>query len=142
MTYVFLGFTFLLADLFPIGTYLMMFVPGIHMMPHGMATLLTVLIKYLPAALITAWFFRSEKFRERVPAPIPGGKLLMVGVVMTLLTIAAAMFASTVEGGGGAYLVGSIAVFIILPARILMLFGIVKFLLGMPAVATAEKRIG
>ncbi|MFZ6656939.1 hypothetical protein [Undibacterium sp. TJN19] len=132
LIYVFLSFMFLLADFLPIGTYLMRLIPGFHSMPPGVYAVLTLLFRYAPAALITAWFFKTEKLQQRVPAPIPGVKFLFAGVMITLAVIAISMLASTIEGGGGSYVVSTFAFYILLPARLLMLVGAVKFLMGIP----------
>ena len=140
LIYVFLSFMFLLADFLPVGTYLMQLIPDFHSMPPGVYALLSLFFRYAPAALITAWFFKSEKLQQRVVAPIPGVKFLFAGVMITLAYIAISMLASTIEGGGGSYVIRTFAFYILLPARLLMLIGTVKFLMGIPNGVTSDKK--
>jgi hypothetical protein len=46
--------------------------------------LLLLLVTYLLAALMTAWFFKVSKLGERLPSPVPGRGFMIAGVVLSL----------------------------------------------------------
>lgn len=133
MRNAFLGFTFLIAALFPVGGYgyLTGILPdGMYnaisrgVLPSACFSLFSLAMVYLPAAAATAWFFRSTQLASRVPLQVPGSTMLLIGSVLTVIYLVNGLFASTVEGG----VVGVLA--ILLPARVLLAVGAVKLLLS------------
>lgn len=136
MAGAFFGFTFLLAAFFPVGGLLADIVTGgkygglLKSFPPMYFHLLVVVMTYVPAALVTAWFFKSAQLRKRVPTPVPGASLMILGVVMSLAYFAAGLFASTVPGGGGSFVVMQLAPLVLGPARVVLTIGAVKFLLS------------
>ena len=136
MIIAFLGFTFLIAALFPFGPQLAQFA-GVGMYggvfkgsPPIAFHLFTLLITYLPAALVTAWFFGGAKLKARLPSPVPGASLMLFGVALTLLFILARLLASIVPGGGPGFVVAQFGPLALWPARILLAVGAVKLLLA------------
>ncbi|WP_156404437.1 hypothetical protein [Curvibacter sp. PAE-UM] len=136
MTIAFWGFTFLLVAFFPIGgeIVLTLFRGFLGAMlkesPPILPNLVALVLTYLPAAVVTAWFFRASNLPERVPSPIPGRGAFLVGIVLTCLHVVARLLASTVEGGGGSFVVMQFAPFILWPAQVLLAIGAVKLLLA------------
>jgi hypothetical protein len=51
-------------------------------------------------------------------------------VVLTALYLGARVLGSTVEGGGGSYVVASFAPYVVWPARVLLAVGVVRLLLA------------
>jgi hypothetical protein len=131
----FLGFTFLLAALFPIGGQLFQMAAGgmyaslFNGIPQVFFVLAMIATYALPA-LVTAWFFKSARLRERVTSRPPGATLMLIGVLLSVVHIVASIFASTIEGGGASFVVSQLAPLITWPARIVLIIGAGKFLLA------------
>jgi hypothetical protein len=135
LTIAFLGFTFLIAALFPVGPQFIQFALGGYLLllkgaPAIVVKLLTLVLTFFPAAIVTAWFFRRFELRARVSDEVPGKRLMSIGVVLTCAYVAAFYFASTIPGGGPAYVVGQFSPFVLWPARAFLAVGVVKFLLA------------
>lgn len=135
MRIAFLGIVFLLAALFPVGDLLapLLLAPfrsSLKALPQVFVHLVILAITFAPAAVITAWFLRASQLAKRVPNPAPGNGLVLAGVVLMLVYFLARLLASTVEGGGGSYVVMSFAPFVLWPARIMLVVGIFKLLLA------------
>jgi hypothetical protein len=132
MTKAFLGFTFLIAALFPVGGYLAEILygatPGV--LPSVLYPLFSLAMVYLPAAVATAWFFRSTQLASRVPLQVPGSTMLLIGSMLTVFYLVILLFAPTIGGGGVSALVDRRSLFILLPARALLAGGAVKLLLS------------
>jgi hypothetical protein len=130
MTKAFLGFTFLIAALFPVGGYLVQIlygeIPGV--LPSVLRPMFSLAMVYLPAAAATAWFFRSTQLASRVPLQVPGSTMLLIGSMLTVIYLVILLFAST--GGVVSVLVDQRSLFILFPARALLAVGTVKLLLG------------
>lgn len=135
MRVVFLGVVFLLAALFPVGEFFARWLLApFHNSLKGttpvLLHLLLLAVGFVPAALIAGWFFRASKLAERVPTPTPGRSLVLLGVILMAIYLLARLLASTVEGGGGSYVVMNLAPFIVWPSRILLAVGFCKVLLS------------
>lgn len=136
MNVAFLGFTFLIAAFFPVGGEIaQLLLRGIFGgvlkgTPPIFLHLLLLVLTYLPAALVTSWFFRTSKLLSRVPSTVPGAGFFIVGIVLTVVYLAARLLASTVEGGGGSFVVMQFGPFMLWPARALLAIGAVKLLLA------------
>jgi len=151
MAVFFMGFVFLIAAIFPVGELIWPVVRGLTFGQNlrGAPTLLLhglfLLVTYLPAAFVTWWFLSASRLRSRLPFPIPGYALITSGVVVSVLYLVVRVFAATVEGGGGSYVVAILAPYAVWPARVLLALGIVRVLLaaapsnhlqGLPAAST------
>lgn len=136
MNVAFFGFTFLIAAFFPIGGEIAqlllrsIFGGALRGTPPIFLHLLLLVLTYLPAALVTSWFFRTSKLLSRVPSALPGAGFFVAGIVLTVVYLAARLLASTVEGGGGSFVVMQFGPFILWPARVLLAIGAVKLLLA------------
>jgi hypothetical protein len=136
MTKAFLGLTFLAAALFPVGGYLAEILTGgmygetFGVLPPILFHLFSLAMTYLPAAAVTAWFFRSAQLASRVPLQAPGSIVLLLGSILTVIYLVIFLFASTIEGGGVGALVAQLSPFILWPARALLAVGVVKLLLS------------
>jgi hypothetical protein len=135
MTIVFLGFVLLLVALFPMGDLLapLLLAPfrsSLKGTPPMVLHLLVMAISLVPAALVTGWFLRSSLLSERVPRPVAGSGFLLLGVVLMVFYLLAGLLASTVQGGGGTYVVMSLAPFVVWPARFMLVVGVCKALLS------------
>jgi hypothetical protein len=89
-----------------------------------------LLLTYAPAMVVTGCFFRMSKIRERIPHPVPGRVFMTVGVSLTLFYLAARLLASGAEGGGGSFAVLQLSPYIVWPARVLLIIGLVRLLLS------------
>jgi hypothetical protein len=135
MSIVFLGIVFLLVALVPVGEVMAPWLLGpfrssLKGTPPIFLHLLVLACTLVPAALVTAWFFRASQLAERVPKPIPGNGFILLGVMLMVFYLAARLLASTVQGGGGSFVVMSFAPFVVWPARIMILWGVCKVLLS------------
>lgn len=135
MTIAFLGIAFLLAAIFPVGDALapLLLAPfrnSLKGTPPVFLHLLVLAMTYVPAGLVAAWSLRASQLAKRLPTPIPGSTLLFVGVLLTLVYLIARLLASTVEGGGGSYVVMSFAPYFVWPARVALVVGVCKLLLA------------
>lgn len=137
---IFLGFVFLIAALFPIGEFVwpilsnVIFGTRLRSAPPLFLLAIYLLINYLPAAILTLWLLSATKLWARLPTPRAGVALITAGVALTLLFLIARVFAATIEGGGGSYVVATAAPFLVWPARALIAVGIVKLLLSATSV--------
>ena len=136
MTKAFLGFTFLIAALFPVGGYLAEILTGgmygetFGVLPPILYHLFSLAMVYLPAAAVTTWFFRSAQLASRMPLQVPGSNMLLIGTMLTVAFLVIRLFASTIEGGGVSALVDQLSPLILWPARALLAVGVVKLLLS------------
>jgi hypothetical protein len=136
LIYAFLGVTFLIAALFPIGAQLaQLTLVGISGgvfkgSPPLLFHLVALLLTYAPAALVTAWFVKSSNLRVRLPRQVPGSAHMILGVGLTCAYVAVRLFASTIEGGGPSFMVAQFSPFVLWPARVLLLVGVVRLLLA------------
>ena len=132
MTKAFLGFTFLIATLFPVGGYLAEIlygkIPGV--LPAVLYPVFSLAMVHLPAAAATAWFFRSTQLASRVPLQVPGSTMLLTGSMLTVIYFVIHLFAPTITVEGVSTLIDRRSLFIILPARALLAVGAVKLLLS------------
>lgn len=132
MRKAFFGFAFLIAALFPVGSYLAQIlygeIPGV--LPSVFYPLFSFAMLYLPSAAVTAWFFRSTQLASRVPLQVPGSTMLLIGSMLTVIYLVIFLFASTIEVGGVSVLVDQRSLIILLPARALLAVGAVKLLLS------------
>ena len=136
MTIIFLGFTFLLAAIFPIGGLIAqiatggMYGPIFGKFPPIFFHLLTLLLSYVPMAIVSWIVLRKTNLSARLPDPPPGRGLLLTGVLLIFIYLAIRLFASTIQGGGPSFVVSSFAPYVIIPANICLVIGVAKILLA------------
>lgn len=131
MTKAFLGFSFLIAALLPVGGYLAQIlygeIPGV--LPSVLYPLFSLAMVYLPAAAATAWFFRSTQLASRVPLRVPGSTMLLIGSMLSVIYLIMLLFAPTIKGEDVS-VIDRRSLLILLPARALLAVGAVKLLLS------------
>ena len=131
-----LGMTIILAKLFPIGGELVGMVlgsmsgPVLGKIPPAVLSLIMLLATYAPAALFAAIFVRKAQLKNRLPRGVPGRKLIIAGVLWLGVFVAVAIFASRIRGGGAGFVVSMFGPYLIIPADILIVVGVVKALLA------------
>lgn len=136
MPVVILGFTILLATLFPVAGSLAqlatggMYGPIFGKSPPIYFHLLVLALSYIPMAIVAYLFVRKANLASRLPDPIPGRGALLTGIVLVVAYLAARLFASTVPGGGGSFVVMSFAPFVVIPANVFLVIGATKVLLS------------
>lgn len=136
MFIVILGFTILLATLFPIAGSLTQLVTGgmygpiFGKFPPIYFHLIVLALSYIPMAIVAYLFVRKANLASRLPDPIPGRGALLTGIVLVVAYLAARLFASTVPGGGGSFVVMSFAPLVIIPANAFLVIGATKVLLS------------
>lgn len=136
MPIITLGITVLLAKLFPFGSQLLgMLLGGMYGSFFGKASpawfhAAMLLANYIPAAVIAIIFVRKTQLRNRLPKEIPGKTLILVGLILIVLYLVPRLFASTIQGGGPAFVVSMFGPLFIIPADILIVVGVVKALLA------------
>ena len=136
MFIVILGFTILLATLFPIAGSLTqlatggMYGPIFGKFPPIYFHLIVLALSYIPMAIVAYLFVRKANLASRLPDPIPGRGALLTGIVLVVAYLAARLFASTVPGGGGSFVVMSFAPLVIIPANAFLVIGATKVLLS------------
>lgn len=145
MTNAFIGFTFLIATLFPVGGYIGSFLLNngafdkvFGDLPLSLYPVLSVLMAYLPSAALTAWFFRSSGLAKRVPSKVPGSWMLLGGSILMAIYLVVRIRAAAIEGGGVAALVGELSPLIVYPAQALLGIGAVRLLLSARPAQTAS----
>ncbi len=74
-------------------------------------------------------FFKYSQLEDRLENNIPAQNIILFGIVIYSIYLAAYIVATTVEGGGGAYTVLQFAPFIIWPAKVALIYGVVTVLL-------------
>lgn len=136
MAIVFLGFTFLLAALIPVGGFVAQLVSGGMYGPTFGRTapifyhLFALVLSYLPMAIVAWIVIRRTRLAERLPDPAPGRGFLLAGVLLILAYLTVRLFASTIPGGGFSFVVASFAAYAIIPANICLTIGAAKVLLA------------
>jgi hypothetical protein len=131
-----LGFTVILAKLFPFGSQLVsMLLGGMYGSFFGKGSpaffhVIFLLANYIPAAIVAVILVRKSQLKSRLPREIPGKKLIAIGLALLALYLVPRLFASTVPGGGPAYAVSVFGPLFIIPADVLIAIGVVKVLLG------------
>jgi hypothetical protein len=132
MRKAFLGFTFLIATLFPVGGYLADILYGkvTGVLPSVLYPLFSLAMVSLPAAVATAWFFGSTQLASRVPLQVPGSTMLLIGAMLTVIHLVILLFAPTIRTRRVSALIDRRSLFILFPARALLAVGAVKLLLS------------
>lgn len=136
MFIIIIGFTIILSTLFPIGGSLAQLVTGgmygpiFGKFPPVYFHLLVLLLSYIPMAIVAYLFVQKTNLANRLPDPIPGHGALLAGIVIVVTYLAARLFASTIPGGGGSFVVVSFAPFVVIPANVFLVVGATKVLLS------------
>jgi len=136
MVIVTLGIMVLLAKLFPFGGQLVnMLLGGMYGPVFGRGSpvifhLVMLLANYVPALVVAIVFVRASELKSRLPQPIPGRGVILAGLVLLMIYLVPRLFASTVEGGGPAFVASMFGPFFIIPADILIAVGVTRLLLA------------
>jgi len=136
MPIITIGITVLLAKLFPFGSQLLsMLLGGMYGPVFGKASpawfhSAMLLANYIPAAVAAIFFVHKAQLRSRLPKNIPGKTQILIGVGLIVLYLVPRLFASTISGGGPAYVASMFGPFFIIPADILIVVGVTKALLA------------
>ena len=136
MPIITLGITVLLAKLFPFGSQLLgMLLGGMYGSFFGKASpawfhAAMLFANYIPAAVVAIIFVRRTQLKGRLPKDIPGKTPILIGLVLIVLYLVPRLFASTIQGGGPAYVASMFGPFFIIPADIFIVVGVVKALLA------------
>jgi len=136
MVVVTLGITVVLAKLFPLGGQVInmllggMYGPVFGKGPPAMFHLVVLLANYIPALVVAVIFVRVSQLRTRIPETIPGSMPILGGLVLLVAYVILRLLASTVQGGGPAYVASMLGPFFIIPADILIVIGVARVLLA------------
>jgi hypothetical protein len=136
MLIITLGITVLLARLFPFGSQLLqMSLGGMYSPFFGKVSpiwfhVAMLSANYVLAIVVAIIFVRKAQLRSRLPKEIPGKTPTVVGLILIVLYLIPRLFASTIEGGGAAFVVSSFGPFFLIPANILIVIGVTKALLA------------
>lgn len=136
MAILVIGITILLAYLFPFGSQLIVALFG-GMYGRGFGGwspvifhIVILVANYIPAAIVAVIFVRSSELSRRIGDRSAGRISIVIGLILTLLYLVPRLFASSIPGGGAAFVVGMYAPFFLIPAKILIVYGITKQLLA------------
>ncbi|HBF28766.1 hypothetical protein [Rhizobium sp.] len=127
-----LGVTVILARLFP---YPALWIAGRYgsfftHLSFVWFPVVILLATYLPPAIVAIIFVRKAKLRNRLPHKIPGQTPILIGLILIVLYMVPRFYASTIPGGGAAYVVSIYGPLFIIPANILIIMGVTKTLLA------------
>lgn len=132
MFYINMAIAIILSQVVPISSTIISilrlfpsFIKGLHL-SHTTFGIIMLLITLSILYSVTHLVTKHNKLRERLPNQIPGTNFIISGLILYVLFKAVLIFASTIEGGGAAYTVRQLGIFVIYPAYILMCIGIYK----------------
>jgi hypothetical protein len=137
LIFVFLGFVFLVADLFPVGREFGGAV--VNLIDLGTNNLdtnfafqyyLTALLSYVPAVIANAIFFKKYALQGGVAHTISGSRPLSIGALLMLFSLTVPFAISSAFSGDSvsAYLVTELVKLLVWPAKVLLVVGAVRFL--------------
>ena len=123
-----LGAAFALSSMFSIGAKVLG-AAGVTsvlrlLQPHQHHFLLALVSYWLPAILIYT-FFRLTRLDSRLRPTKAVHSTILIANLLLVLYVAARIFASTVPGGGGSFVVASMSPLVIFPAWGLLAFGLI-----------------
>lgn len=136
MSIITLGITVILAKLFPFGAQLLgmllggMYNPFFSKASPAWLHAAMLLANHIPAAVAAIIFVRKIELKSRLPKKIPGKTSILVGLILMFLYLVPRLFASTIPGGGPAYVASMFGPLFIIPADILIVIGVTKVLLA------------
>ncbi len=131
-----LGISILVSSLAPVGQWLF-----IAMAPHNIRSILSpfwiqallILFKYFLPALVAYGLLRSIGIQKKYNFRARGFSLVLIGSALIVFFRLALAFASGVEGGGAAYVVAQLGVFVFIPAWIAILIGLIQIWRSQPS---------
>jgi hypothetical protein len=139
-----LGITVILAKLFPFGGQLVgfllggMYGPVFGKISPALFHIVILLANYIPAAIVAAIFVSKSQLKLRLPESIPGKTQVLIGLILIVAYLVPRLFASTIPGGGPAFVASMFGPYFIIPADILIVVGVVRALLELqPPLAVA-----
>lgn len=127
---VFLGFTFLVAAIFPVGDALITYrLAGFENFVSGTFKTLLIrpLVNYMVACMLVGWFLHATHFSQKISDHHPGLGLLKVGVIITLVFLALNILSWTYFFAHLTQIPGGTLVFYV--PQLLLLIGAVRVLL-------------
>lgn len=130
-----LGFSFLLATVFPVGNYLVQVAGGIYgasfrNVSPVLYSLVALSLNYLVMAAVIGWFLRKSGVIQRIPRQYRSARLFGLGTLLLILYLAARVMASAVAGGGAGYVVASFSMFFVWPALLMLIIAAARFFVG------------
>ncbi len=105
--------------------------------PYQQHSLLAFVSYWLPAVLIYV-LFRLTRLDSRLRPTTAIHSTILIANLLLVLYVAARIFASTVPGGGGSFVVASMSPLVIVPAWILLAFGFIS--LAYKSIRSGEMR--
>lgn len=123
-----LGAAFALSSLFSIGVKLLEAVgvtSVLRVLEHYQQHIVLALVSYWLPAIFIYVFLRLTRLDSRLRPNKAVHSTIFLANLLLVLYVAARVFASTVEGGGGSFVVVSIGPLVILPAWALLAFGFI-----------------
>lgn len=122
--------------LFPIGPYLLQFAGGgmygtvFREYPTVVFLSINLLLTYIVPLIFTLVFIHKTSLKMRVPQPMPGKVLFIIGTVLILLPQFLRLLTSTIPGGGASFALMSMAAPFVLVAKLLIIIGAIKLFMS------------
>jgi hypothetical protein len=135
MVILIIGITIIVAHLFPFGSQIVgalfggMYGPSFGGGSPVIFHIIMLIANYIPAAIVAVIFVRKSELSRRIGDEPAGRTAISIGLFLTLLYLLPRLFASSIPGGGAAYAVAMFAPLFLLPANILIVYGVAKQLL-------------
>jgi hypothetical protein len=133
MFYINMGIAILLSQIVPIHRLILLpilrlFHSSIKSLNIPNVVLGSILLIFTLSALYLAAhiFTKYNKLQQKLPTKIPGTYFIITGLVLYFIFKVVLIFASTIEGGGPAYAVRQLGIFVIYPAYALIGAGLYK----------------
>ncbi len=129
------GLTVFLSTVIPTN-YLMtvlvggMYGPFFKQYPPAFYISLSLAISLFVAFILVTIFINTSNLANRLPTQVPGANILALGGTVIILPQVLRIFTSMVEGGGASFALMSMAVPLVLVAKLVIYIGIVKFLMA------------
>lgn len=87
-------------------------------------------LSLLIAFILASIFINKTNLEQRLPTPIPGINLLLIGGIIILLPQVLRIFTSMVEGGGASFALINLSAPLILIAKLVLYIGIIRLLMA------------
>ena len=137
------GFTILISLIAPITTYLLAYsgISGMYgafwkQFPPAVYISTTLILHYAISFGLAYILVRKLNFKERIPSPLAGQKLIWIGGLIMVAPIFLRILTSMVPGGGASFALMSVAAPFVIGGKVLFFGGIFLLLL---AIKLSEK---
>ena len=129
------GLTMFLTLILPTGYLIKLLFGGMYgslfkQFPPTVYISLILVFSLLLAFIFASIFIKKANLEQRLPTPIPGNNLLLIGGIIILLPQVLRIFTSMIQGGGASFALMSLAAPLILVAKIVLYIGIIKLLMA------------